>query len=117
MTLCARHVQLEAPSERLLIRKILSREDLVDKGNLRSFTRVLRREQPPAHELDPQRLEVAGTDRVLNAVRLLPLRRRWLSLDDERREVRAFKRQTVRHGDRVNTGQRFDARLQLAQKA
>src|SRR5262249_45744899 len=111
MTLRVRHVQPEAPSEWFLIRKVLPRKYLIDQRDRWRLARVLRREDPSAHQLNLHRLEIVSIDRVLNAVRFLPLRGWWLSVDDERRKICSFKRQAVRHGDRVNSRQRFDARL------
>ncbi len=95
MSLGAWNIQLEAASERILIRKILPRENLVNECDWRALACVLRREETAANELDLHSLEIVGVDHVENAVWFLALCRWWLSFDDERREVCSFKRKSI----------------------
>src|SRR5262245_39687041 len=111
MYLRVRHVQLEAPSEWILIGKILARKNLVDQRHLRRRARVLPGEETAANEFDLHGLEIISTDHVDNAVWFLTLRGRWLSVDDERRKVCAFKWKPIRYGHRLSPWQCFDQRL------
>jgi len=57
-------VELEPPSNRILVWKIIACEDLIDQRYLRTFARVLRREQTTSHEVYAHRFEVIGTHDV-----------------------------------------------------